>query len=144
MEGDTQDMNRPLVGISVAIRSCNLVLMGLRGPGHAANMWGFIGGHMEGGESFEDAAKRETKEEVGLILPSAKFWTAANTIYPQESKHVVVIFMVADKPAWQSIRNLEPDKCVKLEWSRWDRLPEPLMPGIVHLVSCGYNPFEVK
>ncbi len=67
--------------------------------------------------------------------------TAANTIYPEEDKHVVVIFMVADMPSWQAIRNMEPDKCVRLEWFKWDRLPEPLMPGVVHLVDCGYNPF---
>ncbi len=135
-------MKRPIVGVSVAICHHGRVLMSLRAGGHAAGLWGFgAGGKMEGGESFEDTAKRETKEEIGLILPSVKFWTAANTVYPEEDKHVVVIFTVADMPPWQSIRNLEPDKCVRLEWFKWDRLPEPLMPGVVHLVDCGYNPF---
>jgi len=116
--------------------------MGLRGAGHAAGLWGFgAGGKMEGGESFEETAIRETREELGVVLPGAKFWTVANTIYREEEKHVVVVFMLADMPAWQSIRNIEPDKCVKLEWFKWDKLPEPLMPGIVHLVDCGYDPF---
>ena len=138
-------MKRPIVGVSVAIRSCSRVLMGLRGSGHAAGLWGFgAGGKIEGGESFEEAATRETAEETGLVLRSVKFWTAANTIYPEEDKHVVVIFMVADKPAWQCVRNMEPDKCVKLEWFKWDKLPEPLMPGIVHLIDHDFDPFTVR
>jgi len=119
--------------------------MGLRGAGHAAGLWGFgAGGKMEGGESFEETAIRETREELGVVLPGAKFWTAANTVYPQESKHVVVVFMVADMPSWQSIRNIEPDKCVKLEWFKWDKLPTPLMPGIVHLIDHDFDPFIVR
>ena len=135
-------MNRPIVGVSVAIRHHGRVLMSLRAGGHAAGLWGFgAGGKMEGGESFSDTAIRETDEEIGVQIASAQFWTAANTVYPKENKHVVVIFTVADMPPWQSVRNMEPHKCVKLEWFKWGKLPEPLMPGIVHLIDCGYDPF---
>ena len=137
-------MRRPIVGVSVAIRHHGRILMSLRAGGHAAGLWGFgAGGKMEGGESFVNTAIRETNEEIGVQIASAKFWTAANTVYLTEDKHVVVIFMVADMPSWQSIRNMEPDKCVKLDWFKWDRLPKPLMPGIEHLVACGYDPFTI-
>ena len=36
--------------------------------------WGFPGGSLELGESFEEAAIREAKEEVGLTLKSLKFF----------------------------------------------------------------------
>jgi len=32
------------------------------------NCWSFIGGTKDAGESFEDATKRETAEEIGIIL----------------------------------------------------------------------------
>lgn len=35
----------------------------------AANQWGMVGGHVEPGEGFEEAAYRELAEETGVALP---------------------------------------------------------------------------
>jgi 8-oxo-dGTP diphosphatase len=137
-------MERPLVGVSVAIRRGKKVLMGLRKKGHAGGMWGFPGGHMEGGEFFDQCGIREVEEETGIILPCAKFWTVVNTIFHAEEKHYVVVLLVADMPEGQEARITEPDKCDRLEWFCWDSLPSPLMQGIGKLVSGGLNPFEVQ
>ena len=75
---------------------------------------------MEGGESFEQCAIRETEEETGIILPSAKVWTFENTIFHNEQKHYVVILMVADIPTGQDARVIEPEKCEKWDWFRGD------------------------
>lgn len=37
---------------------------------YAAGMWGIFGGHVEAGESPEEAARREIEEELGLRLPA--------------------------------------------------------------------------
>ena len=134
-------MDRPLVGVCAIIRKKNEVLLGLRKNGHAGGFWGFPGGHMEGGEFFEQCAIRGTEEETGIILPSARFWTVENTIYHVENKHYIVIFMVADLPIGQMFDYREPEKCELLGWFRWDRLPTPLMHGIVKLASRGLAPF---
>jgi 8-oxo-dGTP pyrophosphatase MutT (NUDIX family) len=47
---------------------------------------GFPGGHIEGGESFEGCAIRETEEETGIMLAEARLWTVENTIFHTEKK----------------------------------------------------------
>ena len=44
------------------------VLLGLRKSAHGNGTWCPPGGHMEYGESFEEGAAREAKEETGLII----------------------------------------------------------------------------
>ena len=107
-------------------------------------MWGFPGGHLEGGESFEECAIRETEEETGIILPSAKLWTVENTIFRSENKHYVVVLMVAEMPLGQDAKLMEPEKCEKWDWFRWpSNLPCPLMPGIEKVRERGLSPIGI-
>lgn len=134
-------MKRPKVGIAAVIRDENRVLLGLRKGKHADGTWGFPGGHLEGGESFESCAIRETEEETGIMLPAVKLWTVENTIFHTEKRHYAVVFLTADMPAGQKVRVMEPDKCERWDWFPWTDLPAPLMQGIERLVVRGINPF---
>ncbi len=136
-------MKRPKVGIGVAIRDGDCVLMGLRKSKHGNGMWGFPGGHLEGGESFEDCALRETQEETGIILAKAKLWTVYNTIFWNEDLHVACILMVADMPLGQTPRVMEPDKCDKWAWFRWGALPCPVLPGVEMAMADGLSPIGI-
>jgi 8-oxo-dGTP diphosphatase len=136
-------MKRPKVGIGVAIRCDDHVLLGLRKGRHAAGMWGFAGGHLEGGESFEHCVIRETAEETGIRLVSAKLWTVENVVFWTEDKHYVTILMVADMPTGQDAINREPEKCELWDWFPWDNLPTPLMPAIESVVRKGLSPIGV-
>ena len=136
-------MKRPKVGIGVAIRCDDHVLMGLRKGKHQPGVWSFPGGHLEGGESFEGCAIRETEEETGILLPSVKLWTVENTIFHAEQKHYAVVLMVADLPTGQEARVIEPEKCEKWEWFPWDKLPSPLMLGIQKVIEHGLSPIGV-
>ena len=47
----------------VVLDSDDRILLGLR---EDFNVWGLPGGHVESGETFQDAARRETQEELGV------------------------------------------------------------------------------
>lgn len=92
---------------------------------HGAGSWSVPGGHLELGESFEDTAHREVKEETGLEISNVRFGAVTNDNFINEGKHYVTIWMLSD---WQSGEEYitEPDKCLKQEWHTFDDLPLPL------------------
>jgi ADP-ribose pyrophosphatase YjhB (NUDIX family) len=58
---------RPRPGASVAVFRDGLVLLGQRSKPPLEGVWSLPGGHIEAGESAEDAARRELMEETGVI-----------------------------------------------------------------------------
>lgn len=116
--------NRPKVGIGVMIFKDGKVLLAKRKSSHGRGEYGFPGGHLEHMESFEDCAKRETKEECGIEIENVEFRFVENvTIYAP--KHYVLIGMTAD---WKSGEPeiLEPDKSEAWRWYDLESLPSPL------------------
>lgn len=141
-----EDSVRPRIGVGVAIFWGHQVLLHKRSAGHSPNVWAFPGGHLEFGETFADCALRETREECGtdLRVKVPKFWTAVNTIYEEEGKHYVVIFMYTHHTGG-SPRNMEPTKGGEWRWFHVDGLPLPLMMGISDLQKMGLlNPSVVE
>lgn len=138
-------MERPLVGVGVLIfDEDDRVLLGLRKGKHAEGMWGLPGGHLEGGESFEQCAKREVEEETGILLPDdILYWTTVNTVYHTEGKHYVVILMVVRCPNGQDAEIVEPKKCEEWVWASWDDMPGPLMPGLETAIRNGTCPVDM-
>ena len=62
-------MTERQIGIGVGLYILNKneqLLLGLRKSSHGCGTWCPPGGHLEYGESFEQAASRETLEETGL------------------------------------------------------------------------------
>lgn len=59
----------PKLAVAVLIERDGQILLGRRGPGtRASGRWSFPAGFVERGETVEDAAIRETREEVGLAV----------------------------------------------------------------------------
>jgi len=118
--------------------------MGLRKGKLSPGTWAFPGGHLEGGESFEQCAVREVAEETGILLPAAKFWTLENVVYRHANRHYVEVFMVANMPSGQRAAVMEPEKLSMWSWFPWGGLPAPLMLGALKLVNSGRCPLAIS
>ncbi|GIS83418.1 MAG: hypothetical protein CM1200mP15_20500 [Dehalococcoidia bacterium] len=58
---------RPLVGVGVVFIRDGMIFLAKRSGSHGAAIWGVCGGHLEFGESLEACARREAKEELGVM-----------------------------------------------------------------------------
>ncbi len=118
-------MDQVRVGVGVFIFRQGKFLMGKRKDAHGEGTWSVPGGHLEFGESFEDTARREVREETGLVIEDVRFGAVTNDYFRDEGKHYVTVWMLASymdgTPA-----ELEPHKFFDLRWVDFDSLPSPL------------------
>lgn len=133
-------VERPGVGVAVVLIREGRVLCGLRKSSHGEGTWGFPGGHLEHGESWEECAIRECAEETGLTPYSVRHWTATNDIF-NTGKHYVTLFMLAE--AEGEPRVMEPDKMEEWRWITWEEMPENAFLPIRNLIKNGYNPVSL-
>jgi 8-oxo-dGTP diphosphatase len=138
------------VGVGVLLR-CDakpgMVLLGRRLGSHGAGLYALPGGHLEYGESCEDVAVREVKEETNLDLDRSGIaivhWD--QSIDLEGGHHYVTAFCAAEVPALQveQLENLEPDKCEGWDWVAWDNLPPAgeLFVGLRNFLEAGVSPF---
>ncbi|MDX7985745.1 NUDIX domain-containing protein [Xenorhabdus sp. 12] len=115
-----------VVGVGVIIVNDNgEILLGKRTSQHAP-YWSIFGGHVDPGESFEECAIREIKEEIGLTIQSPQVYGICNNLetYRQEGKHTVSVCLLAHYCGGEP-KLMEPEKCEQLIWCTPDNLPEP-------------------
>ena len=118
------EQQKPKVGVGIMIFKNSKILLGKRKGSHGGGEYAFPGGHLEYMESFEDCARRETKEECGIEIQNIRFQFLAN-ITKYAPKHYVHIGLMAD---WKSgeLKVLEPEKCESWNWYALGNLPKPM------------------
>ncbi len=108
----------------IALLSGNCVLLLKRGTGgdHPGE-WCFPGGKVEEGEFVEDAARRETLEEVGYTVMGA-----ARRIGHNEMGDTHFTTFAKNVPQFEPVLNEEHTEFM---WAPLDALPEPMHPGVL-------------
>ena len=100
------------------------------------------GGKLDFGESFEEGAKRETKEECGIILNRADVICVNNDLI--DEAHFITIGMFCDDFEGEP-EVLEPDEIVEWRWFELDNLPEPVyFPSARALENYKQKKFYIK
>lgn len=115
------ETERPKVGIGILVERDGMILIGERLSSHGAHTWQIPGGHLEFGDTFEETALRELKEETGLtdVTLTGLICVRNDRIY---GKHFVTIGLHA---RWNSGEPYaaEPEKSANWHWHEVHALP---------------------
>ena len=92
----TKDKNeprsRPVLGVSVCIVKEGRALLTQRARPPFMDRWSLPGGHVEGGERLEAAARREVAEETGLKCDIQELFDWVEVI-GEEKHYVIAVFL---------------------------------------------------
>ena len=99
-------------------------------------------------EDDNEAHKATILEKPCIVLEDNRiheeFITNDQNFYLKDDVEDSVEFICQIKnfDIFQSESSKEPDKCEKLEWFKWDNLPQPLMLPEINRIKLGFNPFK--
>ncbi|MEX1997492.1 MAG: NUDIX domain-containing protein, partial [Candidatus Andersenbacteria bacterium] len=130
------------VGVGVIIRKDGKILLMKRTGSHGEGTWSCPGGHIDFGESLEQTAVRETKEEVGIDIVDVKFKAITNDVFPDDQKHYITVWMEGYYSSGNSSIN-SARKLTEVDWFDLDNLPQPLFVPLQNLVEGKSYPKNV-
>ncbi|MEL6821840.1 MAG: NUDIX hydrolase [Calditrichota bacterium] len=135
-------MQYPRVGVGVIVlNDSGQILLGERIGSHGANTWCSPGGHLEFGESVEECAQRETREEAGIEIKNIRSGPYTNDYFEEENKHYVTAFVITD--SFEGTPQIcEPEKCLQRQWFDWNQQPSRLFLPNRNLLLSGFNPLR--
>ena len=124
----------PKVGTAIIITKDDKVLLMKRKGPHGNGTWSTPGGHLNFGETPEQCAAREAREEVGLEVSDIRFRAVTNDIFEESERHYVTLWMeggsFSGEPAIVAAQEVE-----EIGWFAWDSLPEPLFLPLENFVK---------
>lgn len=130
------------VGVGIMVLKDGKMLWGKRKGAFGEGLYGGVGGHVEYGETVEQAILRELAEECGIKVKNLRVLCVSDFM-THAPKHYVDVGFVAE---WESgePQVLEPHKCEGWEWRNLDDVPEHVfapMLGYIEAYKTGKNYF---
>ncbi|HEX2994245.1 MAG TPA: NUDIX domain-containing protein [Anaerolineales bacterium] len=129
---------KPQVGTTMIITKDDKVLLIKRKGPHGTGTWSTPGGHLDFGETPEQCAVREVKEEVGLDVRDIRFRCVTNDVFEATGKHYITIWMDGKSTGEPSIAAEE--EVAEIGWFAWNALPNPLFLPLENLVKKNSYP----
>jgi len=127
----SEQTKRVGAGFGVILLKAGKVLLGRRHSDpekadsalHGEGTWTLPGGKLDFGETFEQGAAREVKEETGIAVKKVKVICVNNDRV--EDAHFVTIGIVGEE--WEGEpQTLEPEEIAEWQWFELDKLPQPM------------------
>ncbi|MFH1187622.1 MAG: NUDIX domain-containing protein [bacterium] len=133
----TEQKHKPKVGLGViVVNHDGKILIGKRKNSHAP-YYSIPGGHLELGETFEEGAIREVKEETDLDIKNPKVMAVTNNLetYRNEGLHYISIVLFTQNFSG-ALKIMEPEKCEKWLWADPKNLPTPHFDASQMAIAC--------
>ena len=128
---------RPIPGVGAIIFSEKNVLMALRGKAPGNGNWSVPGGALKLGETLEEACKRETLEETGLIVDIISRCAVLERITRDNWNRVQYHYVLVDFVCRPVGGNLKPGSDIdKVKWVPLKDLEnlEPMTRGTARVI----------
>ncbi|TXH00299.1 MAG: NUDIX domain-containing protein [Candidatus Moraniibacteriota bacterium] len=125
-----------LASYLVLIKEGKVLLARRANTGYYDGFYSVPAGHVEAGESFNQAFMREMSEEVGIHLQPEDFVVSHVMHRKAEdgSERTEAFYNITH---WDGdIQNLEPEKCDDLSWFPIAALPKNTIPYMKHVIDC--------
>lgn len=129
--------SNPGVGIGVIIVNQNGdVLFGKR-RGGLAPYYSIPGGRLEAGETFEECAIREIKEETGMDIEDPKVIAVTNNLktFKNEGVHYISVVLLAKSFSGEA-KVMEKEKCEEWIWADPKSIPMPHFDASERSIDC--------
>ena len=127
---------------AVILNEKNELLLQLRNKAPEKEYWSIPGGKLELFETFEEAVKREVKEEIGVDVRVVDLLGICDHIIKNEEKHWVspsfLCKIVAGEP-----QIMEPAKHLDMQWFSLDHLPDKITITTQEAVK-NYQKYKLK
>jgi colanic acid biosynthesis protein WcaH len=120
----------PITGIEAMIMKNDSILLMRRSNPPARGEWWLPGGRLRKGESFEDALRREVKEETGLAIVPVHFIGVYNRVFPERHDVALVFLCKIEDESAGVLLNDEHS-----EYQFFKKLPRTLNPFIMKVIQ---------